>query len=123
MTAAGSLRQVPAATEARPAPPASVEFRYTQTQGFVALLHELGATLLVSTYQANKLLAVRADGGRGCPPWSARSTGPWASLATPAGWPWARAARSGCSATPRTSPRGSSRPGSTTLAFCPGHPT
>src|SRR4051812_47934682 len=42
-------------------PPAPVEFRYTQTEGFVALLHELGASLLVSTYQANKLLAVRAD--------------------------------------------------------------
>jgi uncharacterized protein (TIGR03032 family) len=44
------------------APPAPVEFRYTQTEGFVALLHELSASLLVSTYQANKLLAVRADG-------------------------------------------------------------
>jgi uncharacterized protein (TIGR03032 family) len=44
------------------APPGPVEFRYTQTEGFVALLHELGASLLVSTYQANKLLAVRASG-------------------------------------------------------------
>jgi uncharacterized protein (TIGR03032 family) len=44
-----------------PAVPAPVEFRYTQTESFVALLHELGASLLVSTYQANKLLAVRAD--------------------------------------------------------------
>src|SRR5947208_7797132 len=44
------------------APPAPVEFRYTQSDAFVALLHELGASLLVSTYQANKLLAVRADG-------------------------------------------------------------
>jgi uncharacterized protein (TIGR03032 family) len=44
------------------APPAPVEFRYTQTEGFVGLLRELGASLLVSTYQANKLLAVRADG-------------------------------------------------------------
>src|SRR6187399_2565704 len=43
-------------------PPAPVEFRYTQNEGFVALLHELGASLLVSTYQANKLLAVRAQG-------------------------------------------------------------
>src|SRR6185295_1340641 len=43
-------------------PPAPVEFRYTQTESFVALLHELGASLLVSTYQANKLLAVRANG-------------------------------------------------------------
>src|SRR5262245_49635976 len=46
-----------------PAPPVAVEFRYTQTDGFVELLHRLGASLLVSTYQANKLLAVRAGGG------------------------------------------------------------
>src|SRR5262245_38873328 len=45
-----------------PAPPAPVEFRYTQTVSFVALLRQLGASLLVSTYQANKLLAVRANG-------------------------------------------------------------
>jgi uncharacterized protein (TIGR03032 family) len=42
------------------APPPPVEFHYTQTESFVALLHQLGASLLVSTYQANKLLAVRA---------------------------------------------------------------
>src|SRR5262245_46686906 len=45
-----------------PAAPAAVEFHYTQTESFVALLQELGASLLVSTYQANKLLAVRAAG-------------------------------------------------------------
>src|SRR5438552_10374802 len=44
------------------APPAAVEFQYTQTESFVALLHELRASLLVSTYQANKLLVVRAAG-------------------------------------------------------------
>jgi len=43
------------------APPPPVEFRYTQSDSFVALLRELGASLLVSTYQANKLLAVRAN--------------------------------------------------------------
>ncbi len=43
-------------------PPAPVEFRYSQTESFVGLLRELGASLLVSTYQANKLLAVRAAG-------------------------------------------------------------
>jgi uncharacterized protein (TIGR03032 family) len=47
---------------APPAPPAAVEFHYTQTDSFVALLQELGASLLVTTYQANKLLAVRAEG-------------------------------------------------------------
>jgi uncharacterized protein (TIGR03032 family) len=45
------------------APPPPVEFHYTQTASFVALLHQLDASLLVSTYQANKLLVVRAAGG------------------------------------------------------------
>lgn len=50
-------------TAAPPAPASTaVEFRYTQTDSFVALLHQLGASLLVSTYQANKLLVVRAAG-------------------------------------------------------------
>jgi uncharacterized protein (TIGR03032 family) len=44
----------------RPAPPSPIALHYTQTDSFVALLRELGASLLVSTYQANKLLAVRA---------------------------------------------------------------
>jgi uncharacterized protein (TIGR03032 family) len=41
-------------------PPAPMEFRFSQSDSFVALLQQLGATLLVSTYQANKLLTVRA---------------------------------------------------------------
>lgn len=49
-------------TPSRPQPPPPVEFRYVQSDSFVALLHELRATLLISTYQANKLLAVRASG-------------------------------------------------------------
>ena len=43
--------------------PAAVEFHYTQTDSFVALLHQLGVSLLVSTYQANKLLVIRAAQG------------------------------------------------------------
>src|SRR5215831_8317748 len=50
------------AIQKRRSPPAPVAFHYTQTDSFVALLHQLGASLLVSTYQANKLLAVRANG-------------------------------------------------------------
>jgi Domain of unknown function (DUF4915) len=46
-----------------PAAPTAVEFRYTQTESFVEMLHGLGASLLVTTYQANKLLAVRAHRG------------------------------------------------------------
>jgi uncharacterized protein (TIGR03032 family) len=42
--------------------PAAVEFRYKQTESFVALLRQLGASLLVSTYQANKLLVIRGAG-------------------------------------------------------------
>src|SRR5215204_1709883 len=45
-----------------PPVPAAVEFRYTQTDGFPELLAQLGASLVVTTYQANKLLAVRASG-------------------------------------------------------------
>ena len=42
--------------------PTAVEFHYTQTS--VALLRQLAASLLVSTYQGNKLLVVReAQGG------------------------------------------------------------
>src|SRR4051794_7335526 len=48
--------------DSRPGPPAPVAFRYSQSDSFVALLHDLRASLLVSTYQANKLLAVRASG-------------------------------------------------------------
>jgi uncharacterized protein (TIGR03032 family) len=51
-------------TSCPPAPaPTAVEFHYTQTDSFVALLQQLGASLLVSTYQANKLLVVRAVAG------------------------------------------------------------
>ncbi|MDX1930515.1 MAG: TIGR03032 family protein [Pirellulaceae bacterium] len=45
-----------------PAASQSVEFRYSQSESLSALLKELGVTLLVSTYQANKLLAIRAAG-------------------------------------------------------------
>ena len=50
------------------APPASfepapaVEFHYGQTDSFAAILNELNASLLATTYQANKLLVVRAAG-------------------------------------------------------------
>ena len=47
------------------APPAPVEFRYTQTDSFAAVLRELGASLVITTYQANKLLVARAMGRGG----------------------------------------------------------
>src|SRR5262249_1911547 len=42
--------------------PAAVAFHYTQTENFPTLLHQLRASLLVSTYQANQLLVARAAG-------------------------------------------------------------
>src|SRR4051812_38078708 len=62
-SAAASPGHLLAVTSPESAPSASVAFRYTQTDSLVALLRQLGATLLVSTYQANKLLVARAEGG------------------------------------------------------------
>jgi uncharacterized protein (TIGR03032 family) len=45
------------------ASPAAVEFHYQQTDNFAALLRQLNVSLLVTTYQANKLLVVRAVAG------------------------------------------------------------
>ena len=42
------------------APPAAVEFHYQQTDSFTPLLRQPSVSLLVTTYQANKLLVVRA---------------------------------------------------------------
>ena len=58
----GQITQQPTRPGDTTAPPQSVEFHYTQTDSFAALLQQLGASLLVSTYQANKLIAVRASG-------------------------------------------------------------
>jgi len=41
---------VPRADSPPPTPPPPVAFHYTQTDSFVPLLHQLGASLLVSTY-------------------------------------------------------------------------
>src|ERR1043166_6256119 len=53
----------PASATPEAAAPTAVPFHYTQTDSFVALLQQLGASLLVSTYQANKLLVARVAGG------------------------------------------------------------
>jgi len=60
-TDAALTQRVGSGPRADTTPPAPVEFHYTQSESFVALLQQLGASLLVSTYQANKLLAVRAS--------------------------------------------------------------
>src|SRR5688500_5130496 len=61
MTDAGTVSR-PQSVRERPPPPAPVEFRYTQTESLPALLTELRSSLVVSTYQANKLLVARAAG-------------------------------------------------------------
>jgi uncharacterized protein (TIGR03032 family) len=45
-----------------PAASAAVEFRYTQNESFVEVLQQLGASLVITTYQANKLLVARVAG-------------------------------------------------------------
>ena len=45
-----------------PPAPAPVEFRYSQTEAFPAVLRQLGASLVITTYQANKVLVARAMG-------------------------------------------------------------
>src|SRR5438045_9647088 len=50
----------PPATPLRPAP---VAFNYIQSDSFAPLLKQLGVSLLVTTYQANKLLVLREQHG------------------------------------------------------------
>jgi uncharacterized protein (TIGR03032 family) len=52
-----------ASAEAVPSPPAAPPLRSSHTTGFGPLLKQLGASLLVSTYQAGKLVVLRADEG------------------------------------------------------------
>lgn len=60
MTDAGTLPRSQPARERTP--PAPMEFKYTQSESVPALLAQLRSSLLVSTYQANKLLVARAAG-------------------------------------------------------------
>ena len=45
-------------------PPETPAFQYTHSPSFPALLEQLGISLAVTTYQAGKLMLVRADQGR-----------------------------------------------------------
>src|SRR5262245_17230785 len=62
MSALAAAMTQPQTAPSPPPPPAPVAFHYTQTDSFVAILHQLQASLLVTTYQANKLLVARASG-------------------------------------------------------------
>src|SRR4051812_3521367 len=45
------------------APPPPVAFNFSQTDAFAPLLEQLGMSLVVTTYQANKLLVLREQRG------------------------------------------------------------
>jgi len=63
--------ETPGATPTSPPPPPveppprpePVAFNFTHTDGFTPLLRQLGVSLLVTTYQANKLLVLREQAG------------------------------------------------------------
>src|SRR5262245_61990279 len=55
-------REVQATPSPQPAASTAVEFRYTQTDSFVDALRQLSASLVITTYQANKLLVARVAG-------------------------------------------------------------
>src|SRR3954447_15252930 len=57
-----SMTAETASTEQQTAPPQPL--RSQHTTNFPALLAELGVSLLVTTYQAGKLVLLRADGDR-----------------------------------------------------------
>ncbi len=67
MSSVGTLPHPELSRDGPPAAPeaavAAVAFHDTQADGFAPLLRQLGVSLLVSTYQANKPLVVRAAGG------------------------------------------------------------
>jgi hypothetical protein len=112
------VRSVPgAAPAAAPAAPAAVEYRDTQTDSFPALLRQLGASLMVTTYQANKLLVARAAGA-GVSMLVRTFDRPMGLAVDRGRLALGTRDQVGTSATPRTSPRRSSRPASTTPASC-----
>ena len=104
---------------AQPPADAPAPLRSVHTSNFPELLRRLGVSLMVTTYQAGKLVIVREQAG--CLNTHFRSFRSPMGLAlspTATGWPSARPSRSGSSATCRPSPPGSNRRGSTTPASC-----
>jgi hypothetical protein len=86
----------------RDAPP---PLRAVHTPNFPALLRQLGASLLVITYQAGKLVLVRDEGATSTPS-SMPSRSRWAWPSTATGWPSAPKSMSGNSSASRASPPG-----------------
>jgi uncharacterized protein (TIGR03032 family) len=55
--------RVPASPTPQRLPPEPVAFNFTQSDSFAPLLKQLGVSLMVTTYQANKLLVLREQQG------------------------------------------------------------
>src|SRR3954470_9944491 len=53
----------PDLASAQPSPPEPVVFNYAHSDTFAPLLRQLNVSLLVTTYQANKLLVLREQAG------------------------------------------------------------
>jgi uncharacterized protein (TIGR03032 family) len=58
-----SPRELPDKPQTQRLPPEPVAFNYTQSDTFAPLLKQLGVSLAVTTYQANKLLVLREQQG------------------------------------------------------------
>ena len=114
---APTQRRGPAAVPSTPeAAPSAVEFHYHQTDNFAPLLQWLNISLLVTTYQANKLLVVRAAQG-GLSTLVRTFERPMGLAVDGHRLALGPAIRSGFYGMLRTSPRASSRPGIMTPAF------
>ena len=97
--AARRVRDLVAADAPGPPPPPGDPFRSVSTASVAGQLHELGGSLLISTYQSHRLVIARADDGRRVRPGHRRGRqrpGRRARAAT-TGWAAGRAT-TGCAA-------------------------
>ena len=94
----------PTPAPARPGTEDPAPLRAVHTPNFPALLRQLGASLLVTTYQAGKLVMVRDEGDHLNTHFRAFQAPMGMALATATGWPSAPRSRSGSSSTSRPSP-------------------
>ena len=102
---------------AAPVPAGPPPLRSVHTASFGPLLEHLDISLLVTTYQAGKLVLLRARTASSTRT-SAASTSRWAWPATASAWPSAPLWKSGSTTTCRRWPASSSRPAGTTPASC-----
>ena len=96
---AGSVPEDAGPAQAAQVPSASL--RAVHTPNFPALLRRLGASLLVTTYQAGKLVMVRDEGDHLNTHFRTFQAPDGPGAAAAIGWPSARPCRSGSSTTSR----------------------